>query len=189
MKKLLVSLSLGLGVLAATPAFAGSFLIFNAGPANTTNFSVNVANNDGFDLTKITFDLTNTEAAAAGTQTLVFGGSFGLVPPPGGTAVGFGVQDSLTFGFNFTSFNTGEDFDFSWDPDILGNASYGAILSEAVGTIVTLVTTGGTVSGVLALDRTGNLVAEIASPVPEPTSLALVVVALCGLGVARRARA
>ena len=59
---------------------AGSFLIFNPGPSNTIGFSVNVANNDGFDLTKITFDLTNTEAGAAGTQTLVFGGSFGVVP-------------------------------------------------------------------------------------------------------------
>lgn len=187
MKKLLASLTFLLGVLAASTATAGTFTIFNAGPAGTFDFTVDVRNDDGFDLSKITFDLSGTTSLAGGVP-LVFGGAFGITPPPGGTAVGFGAIGGSTFGFDFTGFNTSETFAFSWDPDIAGDPGYGAVLSEADGTIVTLVTSGGTVSGTMHLNARGDLVAVIDSPVPAPGTLALAGLALVGLGLARRAR-
>lgn len=187
MRKLLSLLSLALGVLAASAASAGTFTIFNAGPAGTFNFNVDVRNDDGFDLSKITFDLSGTVALVGGGP-LVFDSAFGITPPPGGTATVFGVSGGTTFGFDFTGFNTSETFAFSWDPDIAGDPGYGAVLSEADGTIVTLVTSGGTVSGTMHLNARGDLVAVIDSPVPAPGTLALAGLALVGLGLARRAR-
>ena len=114
---------------------------------------------------------------------------FNVIPPPGGTATFFQNTDTL-FGFDFTGFNNGETFSFDWDPDIAGDLDYGARVIEQVGTLITLVTAGGTVSGTLQIDPVqDNLVAVIESPatgVPEPGSLALLGAALAGFAFARR---
>lgn len=98
---------------------------------------------------------------------------------------------STTFGFDFTGFNTGESFSFSWDPDIASDADYGAVLGEQEGMGITLLTSGGTVSGSLAVIGIGaeqSLQAVIESPtgVPEPGTLALLGIALGVIGFARR---
>ena len=67
----------------------------------------------------------------------------------------------------------GEFFEFNWDPDIVGDPSYGAIVSEQVGMSIDLITAVGTVSGVLAVDG-DHLSVVIPSPsVPESSTILL----------------
>ena len=164
---------------------AGTFTVTSPGPLTSTSIGVNIANNDGFDLLKVTFGLAGTTSSAAGSPPLVIGGHFSESGPPAGTFSYFQNTASgggfLNFGYTFTGFNTGESFSFSWDPDIATDGSYGATVSELDGINVLLETSGGTVNGVMRRDRQGNVSATIDSPIPEPASLMMMGGGLLGL--------
>ncbi len=179
------AVALGVGLAFATvsaTATAGVFSITAAGPLTSSDINLSILNNDGFDLLKVTFDLSTT------SKPLVFGGSFNLSGPAGGAATGFGVQNDSLWGFEFTGFNSGESFSFSWDPDIASNDSYGATVGEQDGMGITLETSGGTVSGKLVIVNNDHLEAIIASPVSEPETTALIAVGLGFAGLVGRRR-
>lgn len=172
--------------LVAGPTAAGTFTVYSPSSTDSTDITLNILNNDGFDLLKVTFDTSNTTALGGGGGALVFGGFVGTpTDPAGGTSTGFGVINSTTFGFDFTGFNSGESFSFAWDPDTATDSAYGAVIAELAGTIVTLSTSGGDVMGTLdVVDRV--LTVTIPSPAPEPGTLALIAMAMLVLAVVRR---
>jgi len=191
MKRSIATLAAILGFALSPATQAGVFTISSPNALNSSSIVLDIANNDGFDLLKVTFDLSTTTSNAPGNPPLTFGGAFGLSGPPSGTATVFGVLNSTEFGFDFTDFNDGESFSFSWDPDIATDVDYGAVVGEMEGMGITLVTSGGTVSGALGLGVIENqtvLIAIIESPaaVPEPGAIALLGIGLAGLGFARR---
>ena len=181
-----------LALLAATAVIlaAGTFTVTTAGPLNSTSITTTIQNDDGFDLLRVTFGLAGTTAIPGGQLVIDNGGHFGEVGPPGGTFAYFQANANgggfSTFGYDFTGFNTGKAFFFSWDPDRPADASYGAIVSETAGMTVTLLTTGGTVSGTMRIVG-ADVVAVIDSPVPvpEPTTFLLVAAGLAALASRR----
>lgn len=177
--------------LLSTAIFAGTIDISLPGVSGT-NIAFTVANNDGFDITKITFDLSNTLSNAPANPPLVidpptFAESFSVDGAPVGSFTFFNTNQ-FVFGFTFTGFNNGDVFLFNMDPDIAGNSAYGADISELVGTLISVDTTGGTVSGALSVligqDGARYVGASIPSPteIPEPSTYLLLA---AGLGAIR----
>lgn len=168
----------------------GSILLANPGPLTSFNFDTVSFNGTSGDIVKLTIDLTNT---LCGSEACVFGGlnSMDVSGLGGGTASLFGSAGDSVFGFTFTGYNPYETFRFSWDPDTASNSSYGAVVGQFVGAKATadvsfggsIVKYGDTVAAV-GPDVAANLAPV---PVPEPSTYALMLAGLAGVGaIARR---
>lgn len=177
-------------LLSSAPVLAqdtGLFRIGSAEALNSVNINLQIQNRDTFDLLGIRFDLRPTVSLGDGTP-LIFDNAVGLFSVVSTGVASWAlntVPSGAGFGIDFTGFNFGDSFGFNFDPDIASNPAYGAVISELDGTLVTLLTSGGVVSG--TLEAGTRLSASILSPIPEPEIYAMLAAGLGLMGfVARR---
>ena len=175
----------------ASTAGAASITVINPGPANSFGFDATVNNNSGGTISSISIDLSGTTATQpGGGGSLAFGGSSTTSVPAGGSAVGFGAQGDMVFGFNYTGFNNGLTHEFNWDPDTVANGSYGGIVGEYVGALVSATVGGVNWSGTFVFDQQNNYaiatLTDGTTVVPVPGALVLMLSGLVGFGALAR---
>jgi len=185
-RKLTHALFGGALALAATGSAHAQLVVFEAGDdlAFNTLISNAIA---GLTVNSLSFDLSGTTTTDGGH--LVFGGLSYVLPPFGGTASL--LSGTSTFGFNYTSFGTGDASLFGWDPDSQANPNYGALGHELIGTKVIANTSGGLYSGTIgAMSFAGisGYGVTLVSAIPEPSSYALLALGLVGIAVVTRRR-
>jgi hypothetical protein len=181
---LIKSLILSAALTAASVANA-AILVTEPG-ADGFNIETLILNGSSYDITKITFDFSDT--VADGSYIVIDGSPSSITAPAGGTATFFG--SGAVFGFTFTSFNSFDGFKFKWDPDTADDGGFGAVALDFIGAKITAETTNGIYSGVFAqVGSTPDVAALLVpSPVPEPSTYALVVAGLAVAGAMTRRR-
>ena len=176
-------------VLAAGLATAGmaQASIYVAEPGGDGfNIETLIFNGSSFDITKITFDFSDT-VTGDNSYIVIDGSPQSITAPAGGTATFFG--SGAVFGFNFTSFNTADSFKFKWDPDSFLSGAYGATGLDFIGAKITAVTTNGTYTGVFG-KATGSpdVFAVLTPAVPEASTYAMTMAGLLAVGALARRR-
>lgn len=175
-------------ILAAgmTAGLAQASILVTEPGADGFNIETLILNGSSFDITKLTFDFSDT-VTGDNSFLIIDGSPLSTTAPAGGTATFFG--SGAVFGFDFTSFNTGDVFKFKWDPDSNVSGAYGATGLDFLGAKVTALTTNGTYSGVFTKHAGTPDVHALLSPVPEPETYALVLGGLLTVGALARRRA
>ena len=157
----------------------GSILVSEPG-GDGFNIETGILNGSSFTIQSLTFDFTGM-LGDDGEQLLIDGNPLSISTPAGTTASFFGANSSV-FGFNFTGFDTFKVVTFKWDPDTVINSSYGATGFDFINATVTAVTSGGTFTGKFAqVLGTQDVVASL-SPVPEPSTWAMMILGFAGVG-------
>jgi hypothetical protein len=188
LSKLAVAMSMAVG---CSQAFAAASIFVVEPGSDGFNIHTAAFNGSSYDITKLVFDFTTTVTSDA-SHLVIDGSPSSIGAPAGGTATFFG--SGAVFGFDFTSFNSFESFNFQWDPDSAINGAYGATGADFIGGTVTAFTTNGLYKGTFELVGTGPDVAAGLAPytssvVPEPMTGASLLAGLGVLGlVARRRR-
>jgi hypothetical protein len=185
--KFAVAMALAVG---STQAFAAASIFVTEPGADGFNIQTLAFNGSSFDITKIVFDFTST-TTADGSYIVIDGSPSSITAPAGGTATFFG--SGAVFGFDFTSFNSFDAFNFKWDPDSAISGAYGATGLDFIGGTVTAYTTNGLYKGTFELVGTGpdvsaQLSPYVATAVPEPLTSASLLAGLGVLGLAGRRR-
>ena len=176
------------GALALTVSTGAQaqLVVFEAG--DDVSFNTLISNAiAGLTVNSLSFDLSGTSTSDGGH--LVFGGLSYATSPFGGSASL--VNGSTTFGFNYTSFGTGDFSLFGWDPDSQANSNYGALGHELVGTRVTANTSKGLYAGTIgAMSFAGirGYGVSLVSAVPEPSAYTLLALGLAGIAFVSRRR-
>lgn len=180
MRLRLLSILTVVGVVGvATPVHAvptpGFYQVTALGPLDDTVFEMLIENSGHFPIEVIVFNLFPTEADAPGHQHLTIDGApFDVINNTGGAANFVPVADDF-WAFEFTSFDPGDSFQFSWDADIPGDSDYAAIVREQVGMQISQVSGQGGNSGNLAIEGDHLVLRMVSTPFvqPEPTTLLL----------------
>lgn len=178
--------TLALAAGLALTSLAQAQIFISEPGSNGFNVETSIFNGTSFDITKITFDFTNTLTLDDSHVVIDGAGPQSFTTPAGGTATYFG--SGAVFGFNFTSFNTADLFKFRWDPDSAIDDEYGATGLDFIGAKITAVTSNGTYSGVFG--RSGNSldVFAVLTPVPEASTYAMTLAGLLAMGALARRR-
>lgn len=170
------------GVMIAGMATAANATISGSTSGPDDSFSINMFfdNLGPEDVLGLTIDASGTTSIAG--PPLIFE-SFS----PGGTAGpatfnGTLNTSVLSFSWGAGGFTSGQSFSLSLDPDIFGDSSYGAVISELLGTTVTATLAGGGIFHGVFVDDPAERAGLKLSAVPLPGALSLMLLGLGMLG-------
>jgi hypothetical protein len=177
---------LGALAVAAAGSAQAQLTVFNPNSSASIDTLIRDAT-AGLTVNKITFDTSSTHVGS--NHIVIDTSSTPTIGLPGGSGTFFG--GASLFGFSFTGFSAVKSAIFNWDPDIVGNSSYGASASDLLGMVITAETSSGIYNGVysaMTFNNARGYGATLTAAVPEPSTYLLMALGLVGLGFVSRRR-